>query len=56
MRLGKLSINCITQNKYQKSIQQTYDSHRLRLNLMSKMYLRRGDKRAVLSNLSIYYT
>lgn len=23
---------------------------------MSKMYLRRGDKRAVLSNLSIYYT
>ena len=32
------------------------DAHRLKLNLMDKMDLQRGDKRAVLSDLSIYYT
>ena len=34
----------------------TSDLHRLSLNLMDKIYLRRKDQYIALSNLSIYYT
>ena len=33
----------------------TYDPHRLMLNLSDKIELKRSDKYAALSNLSIYY-
>ena len=35
---------------------ETYDSHRLLLNLSDKVNLKRSDKHVALSNLSIYYT
>ena len=35
---------------------ETYDSHRLLLNLSDNVNLKRSDKHVVLSNLSIYYT
>ena len=34
----------------------TSDSHRLLLNLLGKINLKRTDKHVALSNLSIYYT
>ena len=34
---------------------ETYDPHRLSLNITDKMCLRRKDKYIALSNLSIYY-
>ena len=34
----------------------TSDCRRLKLNLSRKMYLKRGDKCAHLSNVSMYYT
>ena len=37
-------------------IRKTSDTHRLLLNLMDKIDLRRKDKYIALSNLSIYYT
>ena len=39
-----------------KANNKTSDPHRLLLNLLDKIYLRRRDKYVVLSNLSIYYT
>ena len=35
---------------------ETYDSHRLLLNLSDKVNLKRSDKHVALSNLSIFYT
>ena len=34
----------------------TFDSHRLLLNLLDKINLKRSDKYVALSNLNIYYT
>ena len=34
----------------------TYDPHRLLLNLLDKINLKRSDKYVALSNISIYYT
>lgn len=43
-------------NIYKIREQQDSDTYRLRLNLTDKIDLRRGDKRAVLPDLSIYRT
>ena len=42
--------------KNSKANNKTSDPHRLLLNLLHKIYLRRRDKYVVLSNLSMYYT
>ena len=65
MRLARLSIHCIDQNKFQRMhtiiylkpiIRWAQPAHRPSLEIADKIDLQGGNKRVALSELSIYYT
>ena len=65
MRLARLSIHCIDQNKFQRMhtiiylkpiIRWAQPAHRPSLEIADKIDLQGGNKRVALSELSMYYT